>query len=86
MAAESLVSDVVPFRGRPPSQRATTSFVGMAIFLGAWTVTFAALFFAYADMRLAADVWPDAPVRNWALFWHFVDIVWVVTFVTVYVL
>jgi cytochrome c oxidase subunit 3 len=27
-----------------------------------------------------------ASVRNWALFWHFVDVVWVVTFVTVYVL
>ena len=56
------MSDVVPFRGRGPSQRATTSFVGMAIFLGAWTITFAALFFAYADMRLSADRWPDADV------------------------
>ena len=57
------MSEVVPFRGRRPSQRATTSFVGMAIFLGAWSVTFAALFFAYADMRMAAATWPDAPVR-----------------------
>jgi cytochrome c oxidase subunit 3 len=61
LAANSM-SDVVPFRGRGPGQRATTSFVGMAIFLGAWTVTFAALFFAYADMRLSADRWPDVEV------------------------
>jgi cytochrome c oxidase subunit III len=57
------VSDVVPFRGRPPEKRATTSFVGMAIFLGAWTMTFFALFFAYADMRLTAGMWPDGPIR-----------------------
>jgi cytochrome c oxidase subunit III len=56
------MSDVVPFRGRGPGQRATTSFVGMAIFLGAWTITFAALFFAYADMRLSADRWPDTDI------------------------
>lgn len=55
------MNDVVPFR-RKPSQRATTSFVGMAIFLGAWSITFAALFFAYADMRLSTDRWPDADV------------------------
>jgi cytochrome c oxidase subunit 3 len=56
------MSDVVPFRGRGPGQRATTSFVGMAVFLGAWTITFAALFFAYADMRLSAERWPDTEV------------------------
>jgi cytochrome c oxidase subunit 3 len=27
-----------------------------------------------------------ASVRNWSMFWHFVDVVWVVMFLTVYVL
>jgi heme/copper-type cytochrome/quinol oxidase subunit 3 len=35
----------------------------MAIFLGAWAMTFAALFFAYLDMRLTAGMWPDGPIR-----------------------
>jgi cytochrome c oxidase subunit 3 len=25
------------------------------------------------------------PVRMWAMYWHFVDIVWVLMFLTVYV-
>ncbi len=52
------MTDVVPFRQPPPPSRETTSFLGMVIFLGAWAMTFAALFFAYADIRLSADVWP----------------------------
>jgi cytochrome c oxidase subunit 3 len=52
------MTDVVPFRQPPPPPRETTSFLGMVIFLGAWAMTFAALFFAYADIRLSANMWP----------------------------
>src|SRR5262249_53544187 len=51
------MSDVV--RLRPRGRREdTTSFIGMAIFLGAWGMTFAGLFFAYFDVRLSATEWP----------------------------
>lgn len=35
-----------------------TSFIGMAVFLGGWTMMFAALLFVWADVRLAAGAWP----------------------------
>jgi len=35
-----------------------TSYVGMIIFLGSWAMMFAALFFAYAVVRLRAPTWP----------------------------
>jgi heme/copper-type cytochrome/quinol oxidase subunit 3 len=35
-----------------------TSFIGMAVFLGGWTMLFAALLFVWADMRLSASTWP----------------------------
>jgi heme/copper-type cytochrome/quinol oxidase subunit 3 len=35
-----------------------TSYVGMIIFLGSWAMMFAALFFAYAVVRLRAPMWP----------------------------
>jgi heme/copper-type cytochrome/quinol oxidase subunit 3 len=38
----------------------TTSFVGMAIFMGAWSMMLLALLFAYADVRLHAGAWPPA--------------------------
>jgi heme/copper-type cytochrome/quinol oxidase subunit 3 len=40
------------------TRRQATSFVGMAIFLGGWTMTFAALLFVWADVRLTAGAWP----------------------------
>lgn len=40
--------------------RATTSFVGMAIFMGGWSMMLLALLFAYADVRLHAGAWPPA--------------------------
>jgi heme/copper-type cytochrome/quinol oxidase subunit 3 len=40
------------------AHRERTSFVGMAVFLGGWTMLFAALLFVWADMRLGAAVWP----------------------------
>jgi heme/copper-type cytochrome/quinol oxidase subunit 3 len=38
--------------------RERTSFIGMAIFLGGWTMLFAALLFVWADVRLGAAAWP----------------------------
>jgi cytochrome c oxidase subunit 3 len=35
-----------------------TAWVGMLVFLAAWTMLFAALFFAYALVRSRAEVWP----------------------------
>src|SRR5690242_11758835 len=40
------------------TRRQATSFVGMAVFLGGWTMTFAALLFVWADVRLTAAAWP----------------------------
>ncbi len=40
------------------ARRAQTSFVGMAVFLGGWTMLFAALLFVWADVRLSAGAWP----------------------------
>lgn len=39
-------------------RRDTTAFVGMAIFLGGWTMLFAALLFVWLDVRLTAGAWP----------------------------
>jgi cytochrome c oxidase subunit 3 len=45
----------------PDARRdAATATVGMTIFLGATTMLFAALFFAYAVMRAQAPAWPPA--------------------------
>jgi cytochrome c oxidase subunit III len=35
-----------------------TSYIGMVIFLASWAMMFAALFFAYAVVRLRAPIWP----------------------------
>jgi heme/copper-type cytochrome/quinol oxidase subunit 3 len=51
------VSDIVPFKPRVRRED-TTSFVGMAIFLGCWAMAFAAFFFAYFDVRFSAKMWP----------------------------
>lgn len=40
------------------ARRRSTSFVGMTIFLGGWTMTFAALLFVWADVRVTAGAWP----------------------------
>lgn len=41
-------------------RRATTSFVGMAIFMGGWAMMLLALLFAYADVRMHSAGWPPA--------------------------
>jgi heme/copper-type cytochrome/quinol oxidase subunit 3 len=38
--------------------RARTSYIGMAVFLGGWTMMFAALLFVWADVRLSSPAWP----------------------------
>src|SRR6185437_7214935 len=35
-----------------------TSFIGMAVFLGGWTMLFVALLFVWADVRLSSPTWP----------------------------
>ncbi len=39
-----------------------TSFVGMAMALGSWSMLFASLFFSYAVLRLRAETWPPLGV------------------------
>lgn len=51
------VPDLERYRLRP-SEDEVTSYVGMAIFLGSWAMMFAALFFAYAVVRVRAPMWP----------------------------
>jgi cytochrome c oxidase subunit III len=41
-----------------PEESRRTSFVGMVMALASWTMLFAALFFAYAVLRLHAPEWP----------------------------
>ncbi|HEV3033070.1 MAG TPA: cytochrome c oxidase subunit 3 [Polyangia bacterium] len=60
-----------PGRREAASSRGrATATIGMAIFLGAAAMLFAALFFAYAVMRTQAPAWPpvgQAPVPRGAL-------------------
>lgn len=51
------VSDLGRYRRRP-SEDEVTSYVGMIVFLGSWAMMFAALFFAYAVVRVRAPAWP----------------------------
>jgi cytochrome c oxidase subunit III len=53
-----MMTDVVKFRPPAPPRKDATAYIGMVIFLGAWTMTFAALFFAYGAVRLKAATWP----------------------------
>ncbi len=58
------MSDVVPLR-QPERPSDTTAYLGMVIFLGTWAMLFAALFFAYAEVRVRAETWPpfgEAPL------------------------
>jgi heme/copper-type cytochrome/quinol oxidase subunit 3/mono/diheme cytochrome c family protein len=43
---------------RPTASATATASVGMTVFLGAWTMTFAALLFVWADVRWTAGAWP----------------------------
>ncbi len=52
---------VVRFPDREGSRR--TSFVGMVMALGSWSMMFGSLFFAYAVLRLRAGTWPPEGVE-----------------------
>ncbi len=52
---------VLRFPDRDASRR--TSFVGMVIALGSWSMLFGSLFFAYAVLRLRAGTWPPEGVE-----------------------
>jgi cytochrome c oxidase subunit 3 len=41
-----------------PEESRRTSFVGMVMALGSWTMLFLSLFFSYAVLRLGAGEWP----------------------------
>jgi cytochrome c oxidase subunit III len=47
---------------QPHAKEDFTSYLGMVITLGAWSVMFAGLFFIYAGLRLAAPSWPPPGV------------------------
>jgi len=42
----------------PGVREANTAWVGMVIFLGSWTVMFAAMFFSYGLLRVESATWP----------------------------
>ncbi len=59
-------------RGSPNTSTANseqTASIGMTVFLGAWVMLFAALFFAYGVLRTRAISWPptDLPTLSWHL-------------------
>jgi heme/copper-type cytochrome/quinol oxidase subunit 3 len=51
------VAELERYRLRPTEDE-VTSYVGMIIFLASWAMMFAALFFAYAVVRVRAPMWP----------------------------
>ena len=57
MTVSSHTAAVVPYRPRTARSDAT-AWLGMIIFLGSWSMMFAALFFAYAVLRSRAASWP----------------------------
>jgi cytochrome c oxidase subunit III len=57
VSAVDQVASVIRYRPRRARSDAT-AWLGMVIFLASWTMLFAALFFAYAMLRLRASQWP----------------------------
>jgi heme/copper-type cytochrome/quinol oxidase subunit 3 len=51
------VAELARYRLRPTEDE-VTSYIGMIIFLASWAMMFAALFFAYAVIRVRAPMWP----------------------------
>ena len=51
------MSQVIPYSA-PRSRDEATARIGVAVFLGSWTMLFAALFFAYGMIRARAEMWP----------------------------
>jgi len=63
--AEALIQPMAePVRYRPSGARQeTTAMMGMVLFLGAWSMMFAAFFLAYGFMRARLTSWPPAGVE-----------------------
>jgi cytochrome c oxidase subunit 3 len=59
MIEAALPSPVLPALER---RRRQTSLLGMVMFMGAWVMLFAGLFFAYGVLRVRATAWPPAEV------------------------
>lgn len=53
----SSMGQVLPYRSPRDSER-TTAYVGMIVFMGAWGMMFACLFFAYGALRMNTPYWP----------------------------
>jgi cytochrome c oxidase subunit 3 len=47
---------------RPRAKEEFSTYLGMVIMLGSWSILFGGLFFAYAGVRLSAPVWPPPGV------------------------
>jgi cytochrome c oxidase subunit III len=47
---------------RPRAKEDFSSYLGMVIMLGSWSLLFAGLFFAYAGVRITAPIWPPPGV------------------------
>ena len=43
-----------------PAGNNTTSYLGLIIFCGSWTILFAGLFMSYAVLRIRSPMWPPA--------------------------
>ncbi len=50
-------------------EQATTSYLGLVVFLAAWTMMFGALFFAYGILRLRFPQWPPPGYDPLPLGW-----------------
>ncbi len=59
MSATALAPPVLPASER---RRRQTSLLGMVMFMGAWVMLFAALFFAYGVLRVRSTAWPPPEV------------------------
>lgn len=43
---------------RPRAKEDFSSYLGMVMMLGSWSILFGGIFFAYAGVRMAAPIWP----------------------------
>ncbi len=55
------MGEVLAYRSERMRQD-VTSWIGMVVFLAAWAMTFAALFFVYGAMRVRSPMWPPSGI------------------------
>jgi cytochrome c oxidase subunit III len=60
MSKKMSAAVVIPLR--PRAKEEFSSYLGMVILLGSWSLLFGGLFFAYAGVRMAASAWPPPGV------------------------